>query len=259
MPKNGKEIIMENIKKSALELFVENAALNVDVDVVRELLATADTEKDAVKVDAIVSDVKESLDKINAHREAELAIAILSESESSAAWEVYLSSGTYKPYKLTTKTVKGVTTRSIVVGEDVIVRPTALFDAYKEKHGITMTSEGYMSRVIDFYWAFVSSKAGDLGAAPLKLKEKYSDRPASGNDLEKLMNAAAQALYAGMSFKLYRKNLIALNDYVVKGTVFKAKIGGENKVVDALIRCMIMQKADRQIAMDVRGKCIDRG
>ena len=250
---------MENTKKSALTLFVENAALNLDLDSVREVLKTAESEKDAVEVDAIVSGVKESLDKINAHMEAELALAILDNSDPNAAWEVYLSNGVYKPYKLTTKTVKGVTTRSIVTGDDVIVRPAALFDAYKEKHGVTMTTEGYMGKIIDFYWAFVSSKAADLDAAPLKLKEKYSDRPASGNDLEKLMNAAAMGLYAGMSFKLYRKNLIALNDYVVKGTVLKAKIGGENKVVDALIRCMIMQKANRQIAMDVRGKCIDRG
>ena len=121
-----------------------------------------------------------------------------------------------------------------------------------------MVSEGYMTAVVDFYWAFVSSKVADLDAAPLKLKEKYSARPASGNDLEKLMNTAAQALYSALSFKLYSKNLIAINDYIVKGTVFKARIGGENKLIDALVRCMMVEKANRKITIDARGKCIDR-
>ena len=247
---------MENTKKTALKLVLESNALNLTLDSVRELLKTADSEKDAVKVDAIVTEVKESLEKINARAEAVLALAILDESDRDVAWSVYLSNGIYKPYKLTVRTVNGVTTRSIVTGDDLIVRPTVLFDAFKEKWGSLMVSEGYLSKVVDFYWAFASSKTADLGAAPLKLKEKWGERPASGNDLEKLMNETAKALYTGISFKLYRKNIIAINDYIVKGTVFRAKIGNENKLIDALVRCMMVEKANRAIVVEARGKCI---
>ena len=247
-----------NEKKTALVLFIDALAHADSIESVKSALTLADKAKSVAESDALLSEAQESVARINAREEAKLALDILNESDVDIAWGVYLSHGIYTPWKITSQTKKGVTTHSVKQGDDLIVSPVKLFDAYKEKYNVAMVSEGYMTAVVDFYWAFVSSKVADLDAAPLKLKEKYSARPASGNDLEKLMNSAAQALYSALSFKLYRKNLIAINDYVVKGTVFKARIGGENKLIDALVRCMMVEKANRKITIDARGKCIDR-
>lgn len=247
-----------NEKKTALVLFIDALAHADSIESVKSALTLADKAKSVAESDALISEAQESVARINAREEAKLALAILNESDVDIAWGVYLSHGIYTPWKITSQTKKGVTTHSVKQGDDLIVSPVKLFDAYKEKYNVAMVSEGYMTAIVDFYWAFVSSKVADLDAAPLNLKEKYGKRPASGNDLEKLMNSAAQALYSALSFKLYRKNLIAINDYIVKGTVFKARIGGENKLIDALVRCMIMEKANRKITIDARGKCIDR-
>lgn len=245
-------------KKTALVLFIDALAHTDSLESVKAALTAADAATSVADVDSLLNDAQESVARINARSEAQLAMAIIGEPDVDTAWGVYLSHGIYTPLKITTTTKKGVTTHSVKQGDDLIVSPVKLFDAYKEKHGVSMVSEGYMTAVIDFYWAFCSSKVADLDAAPLKLKEKYAARPASGNDLEKLMNTAAQALYSAISFKLYRKNLVAINDYIVKGTVFKARIGGENKLIDALVRCMMVEKANRKIVIDARGKCIDR-
>ncbi len=243
--------------KSTLTTLTKAVSSTATLADVKAKLDCANIALDKKTAEETVVDAQKLADVINDRTEAEIALQILAESEPESAWNVYLTIGTYIPLKIRKKTVKSVTT---YIAEDskepVIVTPAMLFDAYNEKHNKLMIAKGYMSNVISFYWAFVSNKCADLEAAPLTLRKKYKSHGASGNDCEKLMNEAATALHAGIDFKLYRKHLIAINDYITKGTVFKAKIGSESRIVDALIRAMMIQKLDKKIIVEAKGKCI---
>lgn len=250
---------MKKTEISALKTF-ENAALtDVTLDSVKAALNAVNTAKTKEALEAALTAAQTVADAVNAKAEGVLALAILNESIPEVAWNLYLKNGTYTPCRIRRVTKKGVTTYTVEDAKDVaLIRPVELFAAYKEKWSKLMTSDGYMTPIVQFYWAFVSNKAESLEAAPLKIKEKWSKHCASGNDCEKLMNEAAVALNPGMTFKLYRKNLIAINDYMVKGTVFKAKIGGETKLIDALIRCMMVQAADRKMVVEAKGACLEK-
>lgn len=244
-------------KKSALTILTNAILSTTTITDAENAVKLANQATDKQTTEDSLSSAQTFIEAINDRTEAEIAMTILSETDPETAWNVYLEKGTFIPYKIRKETKKGVSAYVVETAKECkVVTPSMLFDAYKEKHNKLMTAEGYMSNVISFYWAFVSNKCNDLEAAPLTLKEKYKSHGASGNDCEKLMCEAAKALYSGIEFKLYRKHLIAINDYITKGTVFKAKIGSESRIVDALIRAMMIQKLDKKIIVEAKGKCI---
>ena len=209
---------MKNTEKKSALTILANAILSTTlVTDAENAVKLANQATDKKIAEDSLSSAQTFIDAINARIEAEIAMTILVNSEPETAWNVYLEKGTFIPYKIRKETKKGVSAYVVETAKECqVVNPAMLFDAYNEKHKKTMTAEGYMSKVISFYWAFVSNKCTDLEAAPLTLKEKYKAHGASVNDCEKLMNEAATALYTGIEFKLYRKHLIAINDYITK-------------------------------------------
>ena len=226
------------------------------------------TARNPSDVEKALEDAQKVVADVNAREVANIILNIIDGSDSVSAWKLFLSAGTYQPYKITQKTTKGKTTHSCIQGDKTVVPFAIVFAAFSETHsGASMTENGWMTAVKRFYWKFAVNKAQDLGVAKLALsesarKEMFEDgKIPSANKLEDEMNTAALALchqfgelVDGKHLKLYRRNLVAINDYLVNGKVFKATIANENKCVDALIRCMILTYADQNTELVSRGK-----
>lgn len=241
------------------------AANIADIDA---LIKIADSAESVAEVEKALEDAQKIVDDVNSREIAVSILSIVSGADAESAWRLFLSDGTYQPFKLTKKTTKGKTTHSCVQSDKTVVPFSVVFTAFSETHsGATMTASGWMTAVKKFYWRFAANKAQSLGVARLTLsesaqKELFPDgKIPSANKLEDEMNVAALALCPqfgslidGKTLKLYRKNLIAINDYLVNGKVFKATIANENKMVDALIRCMILTYAGQNTELVSRAK-----
>nr|DAG29091.1 MAG TPA: hypothetical protein [Caudoviricetes sp.] len=241
------------------------AANIADIDA---LLKTADSSESVAEVEKALEDAQKIVDDVNSREIAVSILNIVSGADAESAWRLFLSDGTYQPFKVTKKTTKGKTTHSCIQGDMTVVPFAIVFTAFSETHsGATMTENGWMTAIKKFYWKFAVNKAQDLGVAKLALsesarKELFPDgKIPSANKLEDEMNVAALALCPqfsglvdGKTLKLYRRNLVAINDYLVNGKVFKATIANENKCVDALIRCMILTYAGQNTELVSRAK-----
>lgn len=231
------------------------------IETVASILEEADKAADVATASAKLDEADAIVSAVNAKCVADTALGIADCETVNDAWEMYLATGAYFPYKVTAKTKKGVTTHSLIQGDKVIIRPETVFKAFKERHGVAMTGDAYMLSVTRFYWAFAVNKAGDYSVVPPTLNAKALEelkaegKIPSGNSLENRMNLAAKAVNPTFTGKLYRKNLIAINDFLINGKVFKATIGNENKMLDALVRCMMLSVSGKDTELVARGKC----
>ncbi len=254
--------------RPTFDALMESSKLTANIADVDALLKTVDGSESVSDAEKALEDAQKIVTDVNAREVANLILTIIDGADAVAAWKLFLSAGTYQPYKVTQKTTKGKTTHSCIQGDKTVVPFAIVFAAFKETHnGATMTADGWMTAIKRFYWKFAVNKAQDLGVAKLTLsesahKELFPDgKIPSANKLEEEMNVTALALcpdfgglIEGKNLKLYRKNLIAINDYLVNGKVFKATIANENKCVDALIRCMILTYADQNTELVSRAK-----
>lgn len=247
--------------RPTLDALMTSAKLDADINSVAELLKSADSAESVSDAEKALDEAQKIVADVNAREVANIILNVVSGVDSDAAWKLLLSTGTYQPYKITAKTTKGVTEHKCVRADRTVVPALIVFSAFKETHdGALMTAEGYMTAIRKFYWKFCVNKAQDLGVAKLTLSdaavaELFPDgKIPSANKLEDEMNTAAKALFPTFEGKLYRKNLIAINDYLVNGKVFKATIANENKCIDALIRCLILTYEGANTELVSRGK-----
>ena len=262
---------IETLSVSARPTFdalMASSKLTANIADVDALLKTADSSESVSEVEKAIEDAEKIVLDVNSREVANIVLSIVSGADAESAWRLFLSDGTYQPFKLTKKTTKGKTTHSCIQSDKTVVPFSVVFTAFSETHsGATMTASGWMTAVKKFYWKFAVNKAQDLGVAKLALsesarKELFPDgKIPSANKLEDEMNVAALALCPqfgslvdGKTLKLYRQNLVAVNDYLVNGKIFKATVGNENKMIDALIRCMILTYAGQNTELVSRAK-----
>ena len=93
------------------------------IETVASILEEADKAADVATASAKLEEADAIVSAVNAKCVADTALGIADCETVNAAWDMYLWTGAYYPYKVTAKTKKGVTTHSLIQGDKVIIRP----------------------------------------------------------------------------------------------------------------------------------------